>query len=241
MGCIAPNAISEEQLLAYADGEGDNVTIEHIRHCDYCAQKARAYTADQALLRAVFYRVECPDPQTLGEYHQGLVPPSEQAAIAKHLTICRLCSTEIADLDHFLQEVPTIPHLLSLSSQLKRLVAHKIPLSDGGIPHPALALRGTAAASPDVYRAEDIRLVVGVEADGLQAGRKMLLGFILREGESLASLTGAQVQLRAGETTVAVEQVDRSGNFVFRGLGSGKYELILLTDREQVVIESIVV
>jgi hypothetical protein len=82
---------------------------------------------------------------------------------------------------------------------------------------------------------------VGVEADGLQAGRKMLLGFILREGESLASLTGAQVQLRAGETTVAVEQVDRSGNFVFRGLGSGKYELILLTDREQVVIESIVV
>jgi hypothetical protein len=99
---------------------------------------------------------------------------------------------------------------------------------------PALALRGAVAAA-DVYLAEDIRLVVGLEADGLRAGHKMLLGFTTREDQPLTSMTGAQVLLRHGGATFAIEEVDTLGNFVFSGLVSGEYELVLVTDQEQVV------
>lgn len=242
MECVAPDEISEEQLLAYIDDEANDATIDHIRRCAYCAQRTRAYAADQTLVRAIFYRIQCPDAHTLGEYHQGLLSSEQQSDIEEHLKICSACSAEVADLDRFLKETPLIPPLAAVTHRLKRLVASKAsPPSEPATGPPALALRGTAAAPPDIYQAQDIRLVVGLEADGVQAGCKMLLGFTSREGQPLASLTGAQVQLRRGQATVATEQVDSLGNFVFSGLTSGKYELRLTTDQEQVVIERIVV
>jgi hypothetical protein len=121
-------------------------------------------------------------------------------------------------------------------------VAEKTPPSQDIVARQAaLATRGAVAAPSDVYQADDIKLVVGLEADGLHAGRKMLLGFTLREGQPLMSLSGARVQLKRGAATVATEHVDELGNFVFSGLISGEYQLILLTTQEQVVIETIVV
>lgn len=242
MECIAPDEIAEEQLLAYADGEADSATVDHIRRCAYCAERARAYATDQQILRALFHRVECPDAHTLGEYHLGLLSATEQAAIDDHLAVCSACAVEVADLEHFLQDVLTTPAPSSPSRQLKRLVARLVPPAPGSAAQrPAFAFRGASAAPADVYRAEDIKLVVGLEADGLRAGRKMLLGFTTREGQPLVSLTGAQVQLRRRGATVAVEQVDDLGNFVFSGLTSGEYELALVTGQERVVVETIVV
>jgi anti-sigma factor RsiW len=241
MECIAPDKITDEQLLAYVDGEADSATVDHIRRCPYCARRAHAYAADQHVLRTLFYRLECPDAHTLGEYHLGLLSPTEQAAVKDHLEVCPLCVAEVAELEQFLQEEPVAPSLSSASTQLKRLVARLTPPSPGAAAQqPAFVLRGTAAP-PDIYRAEDIRLVVGLEADGLRAGRKMLLGFTTRVGQTVASLTGAQVQLKRRGETVAEEQVDSLGNFVFSGLTSDEYELVLATEQEQVVVERIVV
>jgi hypothetical protein len=69
----------------------------------------------------------------------------------------------------------------------------------------------------------------------------MLLGFTTREGKPIESLTGARVQLSRRGQTVAMEQVDTLGNFMFSDLSSGEYELVLFTDREQVVIETILI
>jgi hypothetical protein len=96
-------------------------------------------------------------------------------------------------------------------------------------------------AAPGVYQAEDVKLVVGLEADGLRAGHKMLLGFTSREGQPLATLAGARVLLNRGGTPFAAEEVDALGNFAFSNLSSGEYELVLVTDREQVVVETILV
>jgi hypothetical protein len=242
MKCIAPSAISEEQLLAYVDGEADTDTIAHIQSCAHCAQRVQAYTTDQARLRFVFHRIECPDAHTLAEYHAGLLPAEQQTAVENHLKICVACSREIADLDRFLTEVPLIPISQTLVGHVKRIIARKIPTpTDSMLQQPALAFRGATSAPPDVYQADDIKLMVGLEADGLQAGRKMILGLTSREGQSVASLAGAQVQLRRGETIVAVEEVDNLGNFVFTGLLSGNYELILTTNQEQVIIETVAV
>lgn len=242
MECIAPDEINEEQLLAYADGEADKATLQHVQRCQYCAQKAFAYAADQWVLRTLFHRVECPDIHTLSECGQGLQLSDEHSTVERHVRDCPLCTQEIADLRRFLLEAPVTHPLAPARGQLKRLVARLTPpLSPGpSAQGPALAFRG-AATPADIYQAEDIKVVVGLEADGLRAGRKMLLGFTTREGQPLNSLTGAQVELTRQGETIATEWVDELGNFVFSDLISGEYELILATDLEQVFIEAVVV
>lgn len=242
MKCIAPSEISDEQLLAYSDGEADQTTLDHLRRCPYCAERARAIATDQLALRALFFRAECPDAHTLGEFHLGLLSADEQDAIKNHLRTCADCAAEIVDLDHFLQAASSDPVTTPLQRRLKRMVARLTPVYPGSeSQQPAPALRGAAAAPADVYLAEDIKVVVGLEADGLRAGRKMLLGFTAREGKTIESLSGAHVQLSHRGETVAQEQVDTLGNFVFSDLTSGEYELLLFTDQEQVVIEAIVI
>ena len=242
MECVAPDEITEEQLLAYTHNEADDASAAHIQRCAHCAEQARASAADQLVLRTLFHRVECPDAQILGEFHLGLLSPTERAAIQDHLNGCPRCLAEVRELDHFLQEASQVGNLPSPQHHLKRLVARLAPPApDPAAQQPALALRGAAATPADVYRAEDIKVVVGLEVDGLRAGRKMLLGFTVREGRPLESLSGAQVHLSQRGETVAVEQVDTLGNFLFSDLKSGEYELVLVTDQEQIVIETIVV
>jgi hypothetical protein len=242
MECVAPDEITEEQLLAYSYNEADDASVAHIQRCAYCAERSRALAADQLVLRALFHRVECPDAQVLGEFHLGLLSPTEQAAIQDHLNTCPRCVAEVRELDHFLQEASQVANLPAPQHQIKRLVARLAPPSpDLEAQQPALALRGAAAAPADVYQAGDIKVMVGLEVDGLRAGRKMLLGFTAREGRPLESLSGAQVHLSQHGETVAMEQVDTLGNFLFSDLKSGEYELVLVTDQEQVVIETIVV
>jgi hypothetical protein len=242
MECIAPDEITEDQLLAYCDGEADDATLAHIGRCRHCAERVRALNSDYQALRSLLYRVECPDAHTLGEFHLGLLTAEEQAAIEDHLKSCPDCTTEIQNLDRFLREVAIAPESSSVQRHLKRLVARlATPPADPTPGQSAMAFRGVAAAAPDVYLAGDIRVVVGLEADGMRAGRKMLLGFTAREGKPLESLSGARVQLSQHGQAVAMEHVDTLGNFVFSDLSSGEYELALVTDREQVVIETIVV
>lgn len=242
MECIAPYEITEEQLLAYADGEGDQNTIDHIRRCAYCTEQARALAADQVILRALLHRAECPDPHTLAEFHLGLLAADEQTAVQEHLRHCPDCAAEINELDHFLQEVTQPVPVSTPEPRLRRLIARPVSLPSGlAARQPALALRGAAAVPPDVYQADDVRVVVGLEADGLRAGRKMLLGFTTRVDQPLESLTGAHVQLNRLGETIALEQVDTLGNFVFCDLSSGEYELVVFTSQEQIVIENIVV
>jgi hypothetical protein len=242
MECIAPDEITEEKLLAYGDGGADEIAVEHIDQCPYCAERALALATDQLALRILFHRVECPDAHTLSEFHLGLLTADEGAATKHHLESCPHCTTEVKELDRFLQEVPIALVVPPVQGQVKRLVARLAPSPpDPATQQPALAFRGAAAVPPDVYLAENIRMVVGLEADGLHAGRKMLLGFTTREGKPIESLTGARVQLSRRGQTVAMEQVDTLGNFMFSDLSSGEYELVLFTDREQVVIETILI
>jgi anti-sigma factor RsiW len=96
--------VTDEQLIAYIDGEADIATTEHVRNCPVCTNKARAYYIDQQALRAALYRIDCPDAQTLGEYHLGLLAPADQAAIEEHMANCSLCMADIGKLDRFLEE-----------------------------------------------------------------------------------------------------------------------------------------
>jgi ribosomal protein L37E len=116
--CIAPDEITEEQIIAYIDGEADSATRAHIRRCPCCAKRAHEYDLDQQALRALLYRVDCPDAHTLGEYYLGLglLSPADRAVIEEHVRDCSLCLADIAKLERFLEEenVETItPQLIA--------------------------------------------------------------------------------------------------------------------------------
>ncbi len=106
MTCIAPDEITGEQLLAFVDGEADGATLDHVRRCPHCAERARACAAIQQLLRAIFYRANCPEAHALGEYHLGLLSSTEQVAIEDHLKGCFLCAADLARLKRFLEKRP---------------------------------------------------------------------------------------------------------------------------------------
>lgn len=110
MKCIAPDEITDEQLIAYVDGEADGATRKHIRRCPHCAKRAHDYDLDQQALRALLYRVECPDAQALGEYYLGfgLLSAADRAIIGEHLKECSLCAADLARLKRFLEETDEV-------------------------------------------------------------------------------------------------------------------------------------
>ena len=55
------------------------------------------------MLRAAFYRQDCPDPLVLGEYKLGILAEPEQANIQAHLARCPHCPTELDRLTDFFE------------------------------------------------------------------------------------------------------------------------------------------
>jgi anti-sigma factor RsiW len=57
-----------EHLIAYLDGEADEVIKQHIKACDFCAARLERYAALQSDLLGALYRLHCPGSQPLGDY-----------------------------------------------------------------------------------------------------------------------------------------------------------------------------
>lgn len=98
-GCSAPPALSGSALIAAADGEADEATLEHLRSCPHCAAQLAQIRSLQARLTRRLYRLHCPRSELLVDYCQGLLDPYQRTAIAHHLAICPHCANEVALLE----------------------------------------------------------------------------------------------------------------------------------------------
>ncbi len=97
------------ELIAAADGEGSEATLQHLHHCARCRQRVAALRAWQQALRRHLYRALCPATDQLVDYCQGLLDPAQHALISRHVTLCPYCSAEI---DLLMQRDPLIDRLL---------------------------------------------------------------------------------------------------------------------------------
>jgi anti-sigma factor RsiW len=97
--CSAPPALSGLALLAAADGEADDATIEHLRACPHCAAQFEQVRRLQARLLRRLYRLHCPRSDLLVDYCQGLLDPFQRTAITHHLAVCPHCTHEVALLE----------------------------------------------------------------------------------------------------------------------------------------------
>ena len=231
MACISPPELNGRDLLTHIDGEADEQVTAHLERCPHCREKARRLARLQGRLTAQLYRITCPSPEELGEYHLGMVTDDRAKAIAQHLSECPHCARESAQLKEFLADLaPALePGRLERVRKIVRVLVARLVRGGGqiGPPRaPALApiyagVRGETK-EPHTYQAEDIHVMVEIQDDAELPGRKMILGLVI--GMEPGKV---EAHLWRDDRFIAVFPVDELGNFVIPGLVPGSYELIL--------------
>lgn len=245
MTCVSPPELDDGELLTYVDGEADRRVVAHLEQCSHCRDKARRLARFQGRLTSQLYRITCPSPLELGEYHLGMLSTAQAETVAEHLVSCPHCAREIAQLEGYLAELePSLE--LDLLKQVKRrvrvLIASRLirDNSEGDWPRqPALtpAYAGVRGDEGElfIYQADDIQVVIEIQDDVEQPGRKTILGLVVGLGDD----QDMEAHLWQAGQRVTVEPVDELGNFVIPDLIPASYELILVSSEKEIHIQDL--
>ncbi|MDY6877282.1 MAG: hypothetical protein SWK90_13910 [Chloroflexota bacterium] len=243
MACTVPPELNDRDLLTYIDGEADDQVVAHLEQCLSCREKVCRLARLQDRLTTQLYRITCPPPMELGEYHVGMLPHDKAAAVAHHLAECPHCAREVAQLKEYLAELAPALELGPLERIKERarvLVARLVNggLEAGLLAQPALApvyagVRGERE-EPYLYQADDVQIAVEVQDDTERPGHKVILGLVLGTEPD-----GLEAHLWQANQRVIVVSVDDLGNFVIPNLAPGSYELILCGPEVEIHIQEL--
>jgi len=176
----------------------------------------------EQLLAAHLYRITCPSPDELGEYHLKLLPGVRAAAVAQHLSLCDRCCLEVAQLQSFMADLaPDLEY--SLRERVQIWIARLLPrgLEGGLAAAPALAFRGQEDG-PLTYEAGDVQLHLDIQDDPANPGHKTVIGLVIGELD-----TAVSVQLWQDGQQLQETILDEWGNFSLDGIIPGIFDLIL--------------
>ena len=237
--CMFPPELDDKQLLTYLDDpEANRETALHLEKCSYCREKAEALDLLQKRMTSQLYRITCPSPTELGEYHLRMLPSSQMLILGQHLRECPHCAREISYLEEFMNEPdPQSGLIKSARVLLAKLI--KTPRMDQDsedfLGTPAFAgLRGEGEDEPFIYQAGNVRVVIEVQDDVEQMGLKTLLGLVT--GLETNEFT---IQVSQGDKAIATSSVDEIGNFVIPHLSPGTYKLILSDPNMEIHVQSL--
>src|SRR5579863_1973761 len=107
--------------MAYLDHRARPVVVAHVAACPACAAQARGYAGLDRQLRRRLGRVDCPPPQTLGEYQLDFLAPAERQAVAAHLVECPRCADELRVLRAYLADELPAPAPSPVETSLRAL------------------------------------------------------------------------------------------------------------------------
>jgi anti-sigma factor RsiW len=239
MTCISPPEITDIQLLAHADGKADRQVVAHLEQCPHCRQRANQLAQFQERMIAQLYRLMCPSPHELGEYHLGMLPGAEGEAIRRHLVECPHCTQEIAQLRNYLSDL-TADVEFSVAEKVQVWIAQLVERGTSqasGVPlalAPAgVGLRGEKE-EPHIYQVGGVQIAIESQPDPQSPGQRILLGLIMGiEGG------GWTAHLWQDNRLISAASVDDLGNFVIPGLASGHYQLILTGTTTEVHVQAL--
>jgi hypothetical protein len=225
MECIAPPPPDDVQLLAYLDGQAPADLQGHLELCAFCRERLNDLARFQGVVTAGLFRLRCPSPVKLGEYHLGLLPDDTREAIERHLAECPHCTAEMAQLQGYLHRLapdleprreaqPRPQPAQPGSSLLDELVARLLPRTL------APALRGEAQG-PLVAEAEGITLVLDLQP--ADEGRLTIVGQLAAEDQD--RWVGARAELRRANDLEQSTTVDDLGAFRFELVLPGLIDL----------------
>ncbi|GCE06678.1 hypothetical protein [Dictyobacter aurantiacus] len=265
MECREPGAISNEELIAYLEGENVRpAVVEHLARCQKCSSQLASYRRMEHRLSQKLYRWDCPSNQVLGDFALGLVDGDHADAVQAHLRMCVLCSAEMVTLTNFMAADPlpvavgrvgssVVSRNASRSLQdirrtlgqareqtvegARRIVALLLP------PQPGFAFQRSLAepglAWPRDYQAEDVHISLQLESSPRQRGAWQLIGLVTRQGSAINALQGTTAQLMTAEGVVQTQHIDELGNVIFPALQPTTYTIELLLPDGVVVIDQL--
>jgi len=218
MNCITSPALENVEIAMYVDGEADEVIRAHIQQCPFCSERARQWTLLQNSVRKQSYRVDCPTPMELGEYHLGYLTDPQELIIARHLRECLLCSREVAILEDFLSNLAPETGLLGAAKVLiARLMGAQ---TENSLTPVAPALRGEAKG-PLTFDVDGIVIILDIQP--VSAGAFNILGQVAADDQD--QWTEAVAELRRNNELQFSATVDDLGAFRFEGTSTGEQEL----------------
>jgi hypothetical protein len=222
--CVFPPELDEKQLLAYLDdASASPETARHLDMCPHCRERAEALDRFQKRLTHQIYRITCPTPMELGEYHLRNLPAPQRLVIAQHLRECPHCTQEIARLEEFLGEF-TPP--MTILETAKVLVAKMVGGRGEGTLTASPALRGEVKG-PLTLEANGIVIVLDMQPT--RDGTLQILGQVAADDQG--QWTGAAVDLKQEHEIPLSTTVDDLGTFQLEGILPGPKDL-RLTSRD---------
>ena len=169
------------------------------------------------------YRITCPPSDLLGDFHFKILSEEQTSEIQQHLLTCPYCPKELEQLQSYLTELePDLEY--TLSERVKVWIARLMPdpaESGFGSLTPSFALRGESE-EPYLFEAGSYQLTLEIQDDAANPGFRSILGLVFGGNERLQ-----RVELWQEGQSIQETRLDELGNFVFHGVRSGAYDLIL--------------
>ena len=232
MACVSPPELDDRTLLIYLDGQATADVAAHMERCSHCRERAHRLAQQEGHLTTQLYRVDCPSPFELGEYHLGMLPAAQMEAIRHHLDECPHCRSEIAQLEGYLANLapdlaPDLAPgpLQQVMEHVRVVVARLVDARPLGQPalSPAFASMRGGEQEPLIYEAGEIQVVIEIQEDVDRPDHKTILGLVI----GLDAPQELKAHLWATEQRLATIPVDELGNFVLSNVLCGSYELML--------------
>ncbi|GHO85015.1 hypothetical protein [Dictyobacter formicarum] len=265
MECSEPGAISNEELIAYLEGEKvRSAVVEHLARCQKCSSQLASYRHVERRLSQKLYRWDCPSNQVLGDFALGLMNGEHAVAIQAHLRMCVLCSAEMVTLTNFLAADPlpvaigrVVSPVASHNAQqplqdIKRTLGQVREQTLDGVrriaalllpPQPGFAYQRSLGqpdlAWPRNYQAEDVTISLQLENSPRQRGALQLIGLVTRQGKAIDALQGTPAQLMTANGVIQTQHIDELGNVVFPALQPTTYTIELQLPEGIVVIDQL--
>jgi len=224
--CMFPPELDDKQLLTYLDDpEANRETALHLEKCSYCREKAAALDRLQKRMTSRLYRITCPSPVELGEYHLRMLPSSQMLIVSQHLRECPYCTREVDQLKEFLSDLATNSGS-NLFQNTKVLVARLVGERDGSsvIGEPSFALRGEGEG-PITFVVEGIVIVLDVQTAG--EDKVNILGQVAADNQDL--WIGSKVTLKQVDESKITDSLDDLGAFNFKQVISGSIQITFLS------------
>lgn len=214
MKCTRDEPLTDVEIEHVLDGVAKPETLQHLRDCEYCADRVRQIRQFEARLKRSLYRGDCPSSLELAEYQTDMLEDRDMiASIQHHLTTCLRCQNELSMLDQFLDNADTHsgePDQALFSDEI-------VPFSDDisrlsvSIDEPDRVLRGKQrgpimASAPD---GTTLFIEVETELDIHTLTAQVVV-------EETDPWVGAQVQVFQPDLLVAIAFVEELGDFTCR-------------------------
>lgn len=185
-------------------------------------------------------------------YVEGTLDADDRAAVEAHLP-CPACEKTLRELTTILESfkidlpepsAPVVDAAITAftagpwrrPSLRERIVA--LLQFDSRQMTAAVGVRGAARSVQMLFVADDIDFDLQI----LPGESGTLLGQALPQDNQLARVAGQPVRLMQGEALCAQTATDETGQFAFRDLSAGTYEVVVgLADRHNVALTGVVV